>query len=64
MLSCYHCIPIRALCAKKYKDVQFSINAVVTKIKLTFMKNAWPSDLQKSSIKDKIDIELKLNKDI
>jgi len=49
---------------KKYKDVQFFMNAIVTKMKLTFMENAWPSDLQKLSINDMILIELKLDKNI
>jgi len=49
---------------KKYKDVQFFMNIIVTKMKLTFMENAWPSDLQKLSINDMIVIELKLDKNI
>lgn len=49
---------------KKYKDVQFNMNAIITKMKLTFTDNAWPSDLQKSNIKDMIIVELKLNKNI
>lgn len=49
---------------KKYKDVQFIMNAIITKMKLTFTDNAWPSDLQKSNFKDMIVVELKLNKNI
>jgi len=49
---------------KRYKDMQFAMNAIVTKMKLIFTENAWPSDLQKSSIKDMIVVELKLNKNI
>lgn len=49
---------------KRYKDMQFVMNAIVTKMKLIFTENAWPSDLQKSNIKDMIIVELKLNKNI
>lgn len=46
----------------RYKDVQFTMNAIVTKMKITFTGNAWPNDLQKSSVKDTIVVELELNK--
>lgn len=46
----------------RYKDVQFAMNAIVTKMKIIFTENAWPNDLQKSSLQDTIVIELKLNK--
>lgn len=49
---------------KKYKDLQFAMNATVTKMKLTFTEDAWPNDIQKSNIEDIIIIELELNKNI
>ncbi|XP_024872913.1 uncharacterized protein LOC112455315 [Temnothorax curvispinosus] len=49
---------------ERNKDVQFAMNAIVTKMKLTFTENAWPNDLQKSSAGDTIVVELKLNKNI
>lgn len=49
---------------KRYKDLQIAINAIVTKMELTFTENAWPIDIQKSSVKDTIVVELKLNKNI
>lgn len=50
---------------RSYKDMQFSINSnAITKIKLTFTENAWPSDIRKSNIRDTIVVELTLNKNI
>lgn len=49
---------------KRYKDVQFAMNATVTKMELTFTENAWPNDLKKSSVKDMIVVGLKLNENI
>lgn len=50
---------------RSYKDMQFSINSnAITKIKLIFTENAWPSDIRKSNIRDTIVVELTLNKNI
>lgn len=49
---------------KRYKDVQFAMNAIVTKMKLTFTEDAWPNDLQRSSVRDTIVVKLELNKNI
>ncbi|XP_025073679.1 uncharacterized protein LOC112552498 [Pogonomyrmex barbatus] len=48
---------------ERYKDVQFAMNAIITRMKLTFTENALPSDMQRC-IKDMIIVKLKLNKDI
>ncbi|XP_012531934.1 uncharacterized protein LOC105834186 [Monomorium pharaonis] len=49
---------------KKYKDLQFAMNAIVTEIILTFTENAWPTDIHKFTIKDMIILKLKLEKNI
>lgn len=49
---------------EKYKDVQIYMNAILTKIKLTFMESAWPSDLRKLNVIDRIVLKLKLDKSL
>lgn len=49
---------------KRHKDMQFFMNAIVTKMKLTFMENAWPNGLLKLSLRDIIVVKLELDKDL
>lgn len=49
---------------KRCKDLQIAMNAIVTEMELTFTEDAWPVDIQKSSSKDTIVVELKLNENI
>lgn len=51
--------------SKSYKDIRFFITSnSITEIGLIFTENAWPNDLQKSNIRDRIVVKLTLNKDV
>lgn len=47
-----------------YKDMQFHLNATLTKMKMIFSENAWPNNLPKLSFKDMIIVQLILNENI
>lgn len=49
---------------ESYKDIQFFITSNSTEIELIFTENAWPHDLQKLNIRDRIVIKLRLNEDV